>query len=316
MPDTPAPCCYVGGRPDVADINAAFANGATVREVVALFPDLSKSAIGRHRRCLARPGDIPGTANSSAGDARSTAPQTNVPILLPSTGTRPGDSQGQRSNVLPFRRTVRLSEAHGLASQEAHVDFLARLIEGDRFRFRPTLEWLAAAWGIPDHEVRDRYRLAVQRVSADKQIECAEKEVNLAALETKEAAAMREFKRLRVSEPTTAKGYLQLAVKCRMEYATLAGLRRTQVDVNVNIWQRPEFVMAVDAVVETSLDALVPQAEAEFLAMVREVETKLGMAVDPKVAAAVLEIASGRMADKLGAQVRAGAGQAEPAAAE
>ena len=74
--------------------------------------------------------------------------------------------------------------------------------------------------------------------------------------------------------------------------------------------------VAVDAVVETSLDALVPQAEAEFLAMVREVETKLGMAVDPKVAAAVLEIASGRMADKLGAQVRAGAGQAEPAAAE
>lgn len=218
--------------------------------------------------------------------------------------------------MLPFRRTVRLSEAHGLASQEAHVAFLARLIEGDRFRFRPTLDWLGAAWGIPDHEVRDRYRQAVQRVSADKQIECAEKEVNLAALETKEAAAMREFKRLRVSEPTTAKGYLQLATKCRMEYATLAGLRRTQIDVDINIWTRPEFVMAVDAVVETSLDALVPQADAEFQTMVREVEAKLGVAIDPKVAAAVLEIASGRMAEKLGAQVRQGSGQAEPAAAE
>lgn len=315
MPLPPAPCCFVGSRPDVDAINAAFAAGSSLREVSALFKGVSKSSLGDHRRRCLRPStDTNADSARTPADTRAGgAPVTYLP-RAPQGNDCPPDTRGQ--NVLPFRRTVRLSEAHGLASQEAQVDFLARLIEGDRFRFRPTLEWLAAAWGIPDHEVRDRYRLAVQRVSADKQIECAEKEVNLAALETKEAAAMREFKRLRVSEPTTAKGYLQLAVKCRMEYATLAGLRRTQVDVNVNIWQRPEFVMAVDAVVETSLDALVPQAEAEFLAMVREVEAKLGMAVDPKVAAAVLEIASGRMADKLGAQVRAGAGQAEPAAAE
>jgi len=314
MTDTPAPCCLVGARPDVDAINAAYANGGTVREVHALFPDVSRASIGRHRVCLKRLGDISGDEHETRGVNRDSRRAPMRPALPPANETAAGDN-GRRSNVLPFRRTVRLSEAAGLASQEAHVAFLARLIEGDRFRFRPTLEWLAAAWGIPDHEVRDRYRLAVQRVSADKQVECAEKEVNLAALETKEAAAMKEFRRLRVSEPTTAKGYLQLATKCRMEYATLAGLRRTQVDVNVNIWQRPEFVMAVDAVVETSLDALIPQAEAEFQAMVREVEAKLGMAVDPKVAAAVLEIASGRMQEKLGAQVRQGAAN-EPAAAE
>lgn len=313
----PAPCCKVGARPDVDAINAAL-NRYTVRDVLARFPGIGLGTLGKHRStCLKAPPIAyvaPANGDEQIAEQPFEQPRTGAPLTeQPRTSAnKPGGT------ILHFRRFVRYNDAPKVTDPEEQVLFIARLIEGHRFNFRPSLDWLALHWKLSASEVRDRYREAIQRVSSDKQIECAEKEVNLAAFETKEAAAMKEFRRLRLKEPSHARGYLALALKARGEYADLAGLypkASATVDVDINIWTRPEFVMAVDAVVETSLDALVPQAEAEFQAMVREVEAKLGMKIDPKVAAAVLEIASGRMQDKLGAQVRQASGQ-EPAAAE
>lgn len=316
MPDLPPPCCHVGRRSDVNDINAAFAAGDSVGQVMAAFKGLSRGSIGRHRsKCLAV-GNIPGNDPGTDAGTGTVRPRQQPPVRRASNESTAGTHSRNAGNVVPLRRTVKLTDAYGITAPEEQTTFIARLIEGHAFFFRSTLEWLASAWRLESNEVRERYRLAVQRISVDKQVECAEKEVNLAALETQEAAAWREFKRLRVSEPTTAKGYLQLALKARTEYADLAGLRRSKVDVNVNIWTQPEFVMAVDAVVESSLDACIPRADADFMAMVREAEEKLGVKIDPAVAAAILEIASGRVEAKLQAQVRAGSGASEPVAAE
>lgn len=192
-----------------------------------------------------------------------------------------------------------MEDAFSCATGETRTVFIARLIENNQFHFRPTIEWLALVWKMTVADVRVIYRDAIERVSTDRKLEYAELEVNLHALEQKEYAAMREFGRLRVKEPSHAKNYLSLALKARMEYATLAGLRREQVDVNVNVWNHPSFLVAVDTVVETSLDASYPQTDAEMAALVREAEMKLGREIDPEVATALLEVAARRVSTKL-----------------
>ena len=302
------PCsCKISQLPthDAEAISTALLNGDKIRHIAARFPNASRTAIGHHRKaCLGIIGRIDSDDSGQPPGQVSGQPETlsGTTSPRPDAFAPPSEKKlGQRSGQLvplPERR-VRMEDAHACLVADTQVRFIARLIENHQFFFRPTIEWLGAVWKLSSADVRILYRDALDRVSTDRKLEYAELEVNLAALEQKEHLATREFKRLRIKEPSQARGYLSLALKARMEYATLAGLRREQVDVNVNVWNHPSFLVAVDTVVETSLDASYPQTDAEMAALVREAEMKLGREIDPEVATALLEVAARRVSTKL-----------------
>jgi len=190
---------------------------------------------------------------------------------------------------------VRSIAVGNLTTDEEQIEYIANLIECGQFYFRRTLEWLAKVWGLSGDVVRARFQLAVERCSADRQHEIAQRETSLASYEAQEESAMREFRRLRRSSPQAAKSYLSLAMKARTEYTNLAGLKTIKVEQTVNVWQRTEFVVAVDQFTEAALDVVAPADPTVLLAAV---QAKLSGVVEPGVLAAlpdVLDVVLGQL---------------------
>lgn len=262
-------CCFLGDHKSLPAIEKEVREGKlSVREVARRFT-ISRGSLQKHLLCMGifpkpknadPPSEAGPTANTEAGRSQTTSVTANAtPLAFPDKSvTKPMVPGGMRS-----------SAAFLLSREEDQIDYIADLIECGQFYFRRTLVWLERAWNLPADAVRARFQLAVERCSADRQHEIAQKEATLAALEGHEYEAMREFRRLRRNDPTAARAYLGIALKARTEYSNLAGLKTIRHDVNINVWQRTEFIMAVDQFTEAALDVVAPVDASHLLASVQ-----------------------------------------------
>lgn len=306
--DPSGPCCFVGQRADLPAVEEALRSTESLGSMERRF-GISRGSLRKHReKCMGMPGASRMRANgmpTAAGTGEPSATEA-VPSGMPA-GT---DPKGPRRPPAP-----RLSAAAVAVTEDAQVRFVCDLIDTNQFHFRFTLDWLGQAWSLSHEEVRSRYQAALARCSADRQVHMAQLEVSLAALEAQERAAMQEHRRLRKKEPSSARNYLGLAIKARTEYAELAGLRRLRIEASLDIWTRPEFVMAVDRFTETAVDVLVPGEDATLQALARRVAAKAGVPdVDPAVVAAALAVAGEDLAQRIADLLRAPGGEAPPPA--
>lgn len=300
-------CCFVGQRPDLLAIEAGLRAGQSLGSLQRQF-GIARSTLRKHRdTCMGGNASVTGGAPSGAGGAAGSPLGSGT---AGNAASPPGAPGRTATPVAP-----RLSAAPFMVTEDAQVRFVCDLIDTNQFHFRFTLDWLGQAWSLSHEEVRSRYQAALARCSADRQVHMAQLEVSLAALEAQERAAMQEHRRLRKTEPASARNYLGLAIKARTEYAELAGLRRMRIEASVDIWTRPEFVMAVDRFTETAVDVLVPGEDATLQALARRVAKKAGVAdVDPAVVAAALAVAGEDLAQRIADLLRSPGGEAPPPA--
>lgn len=309
-PAEPTECCYVGRHPELTRIDAALRAGNSLRTLTKSYPEISISSFSRHRnRCLGL-GGVSQTRVATSRNGESRFVRISTPASAGNAGNDSGNAGVKRPRIGP--RDFQMSEALAATSEEEQTRFLANLIETNRFHFHHTLTWLEMVWKLSAMDVRHRYEQAVQRCSADRQLALAQLEVTLAALESQEREATIEFRRLRKTEPSQAKGYLSLAIKARTEYADLAGLKTLRIEANVNVWTHPAFVVAVDRFTEAALDVIAPTDEAAA-SLLERVSARLGRPVDAEVASAMLAQlqadAAGRFA-ALTAEAQGTAGEA------
>lgn len=309
------PCCFLGDRPD-ADAIAAYllTPNASLRGGEKEF-GASRASLRKHRDVCLRGHVAPVMPIG--------ATWRHVGPLVTDKHRESPEDQGNHPGVATVAGgppALRMGAAVLAISEEEQVTFIASLIEGNRFYYRRTLAWLEGIWKLSATEVRKRYDAAVAKVDADHQLEHAEKVISLAALEAKEQAADHEFRRLRKSDPSQARGYLALSLKARSEYAAIVGLKTTKIAVEgaINIWTRSEVVIAIDRFTETALDVLSPPDEQSAEALLDKArlaaERSLGRSVDAEVVAALgaalLEQLQAEATARFGALAQEGQGAA------
>ena len=283
MSDTP--CCFVGRRPDLAQIDEALRSGTPVREVARKM-GVSRGSLQKHEFCLGLK-----VQHKRSRPAANTSQNGATASHLPGDPANQGDPD---SNPAGSQDAARPRSAFGCVTEEEQVGFLANLIQHNRFHSYRTLHWLEGVWNLHRDTVRARFAAAVEKCAADRAQEIAQKEVALAALEMQETLALREFRRLRMDNPTAARAYLALAMKARTEYADLAGLKTIKSEVNINVWQRTEFVLAVDRFTDAALDVVAPVDPLPLLTRLKDRLAQVGVA--PQVVAAAPEVLEAALA--------------------
>lgn len=279
---TPPKTCSICKRADVEAVDLALMNGASTRGIEASFEGTSRSSASYHRKhCL--------KLTPVYSDGSKDTPTSVDQVSTETTGKPDGQGGDGSKDTVPVAafRNATYRRAFLAVTEPDQIAHLADLIETNHFHFHHTLTWLEQAWKLSPLEVRHRYEQAVRRCSADRQMALAQLEVTLAAFETQEREAMAEFRRLRRKAPGQARGYLNAAIRARMEYADLAGLKTIRIEANVNVWTHPAFVVAVDRFTEAALDVIAP-LDAEATAFLGRVEARLGRPVDVELAAALL----------------------------
>lgn len=266
------PCCPVGARPDLARIDHLLRT-KSIRQV-ASETGLSRPALTKHLvTCLGEevrnapvhlsaPQRAAGHANHLAtppgGDATGQASTDSPPNEGPATATTERTPMAVAALYSP-----RWGHPRTALTEEQRIAFLCDLIENNKFYFRRTLDGLAREWNENGTEVRRLFLVARQKLSADRQSLAVQLEITISALERHERLAMAEWRRLKKSQPSVAKGYLALVRQLRGDIAEFVGLRKIRLEAELNVWTRPEFVAAVDSVTEAHVSVLLPASEQD-----------------------------------------------------
>lgn len=330
-------CCDIGARPDIETIHSDM-RALGIRATAEKYT-LSRHLLTRHlKEHLGEdPVRLPvGLARTVAKATKSVATPSprplgeSVPPTNPSVAMAgPGDERPPV--VIPYGVAMLFSPRWGhpqlAQTEEQRLAFLSDLIESNRFYFKRTLDGLAEQWKVSDAEVRRLFLAVRTKLTNDRQGLGVQLEITLSALEAQERLAMQEWRRLRKTQPSVARGYLALARQIRGDIAEFVGLRKIRQEVELNVWTRPEFVTAVDRITDASLGVLLPGTDHDeqgMTALCERTETAFGEKLtnrDKALIAEALAQAAAVVDDRIVAIVAEASGKSasssgEPLAAE
>lgn len=192
------PCCPIGRRGDVGEIDAALRAGTPYRQVAIErgCPDLA-SAIYRHKAHMGDEDSTPasGRIASQPPSAHATVevkqalkqPEASEAASLPTsepltTPQKPSARATQAARQLPVY--AKGTESTGMVDVQRvtaeRIRAIANLIAMGAWTGRKQIAGYAHRWAVPEDEVRRLYALAALRVKGDRGTMAAQRELSVA----------------------------------------------------------------------------------------------------------------------------------------